>query len=283
MTDDNLPARSLEQIERELPIKFEAMERAWRDAVGYAIEVGEMLIEARSAVPEGAWMSWLEQHFPGSGRSARDYMRLARNADQVRDKLSIREAIALLAPPTGSMLPTPPELEPTGSMLPLEEERLRDEIAKFAGDLHRLSATWLPVMKGWEGTDIAWWGTSREAHGWATDLGEPIVAALLSDWLRGLAWAREYTAELDAEDADELKGFGSWVDLLAIMAFPRGEGDELDLIGQGDPASAAAGRLWAWEDKLFGRGLQLVAEHVDDLNAAERRFFSLDTTGAPRA
>jgi protein gp37 len=59
-----------------------------------AIEAGRMLIEAKAMLRHGDWLPWLRVHVEISGRTASDYMRLARdpNSQHAAD-LSIRAAL----------------------------------------------------------------------------------------------------------------------------------------------------------------------------------------------
>jgi hypothetical protein len=76
-----------------------------RDAVLYAIEAGQLLLEARATVRHGEWLSWLKKNCAMSERTAQNYMRLskktstlAENPQRVAD-LTMRGAVALLAKP----------------------------------------------------------------------------------------------------------------------------------------------------------------------------------------
>jgi hypothetical protein len=86
-----------EEIGREV----ELAERAWRDAFGHAIRAGAFLIEAKAQVRHGEWLSWLEQYFSGSVRSAQGYMKLARHKDECATiaHLGVRGALKQLAAP----------------------------------------------------------------------------------------------------------------------------------------------------------------------------------------
>jgi Protein of unknown function (DUF3102) len=47
-------------------------------AMEQAIAAGQLLIEARDALPHGGWLSWLKENVPFSERTAQNYMRLAK-------------------------------------------------------------------------------------------------------------------------------------------------------------------------------------------------------------
>ncbi|HVA48421.1 MAG TPA: DUF3102 domain-containing protein [Pirellulales bacterium] len=54
-----------------------------RQAVAHALAAGKALLEAKDLCDKGAWTKWLADHFRGSKRTARGYMRLATHWDQV--------------------------------------------------------------------------------------------------------------------------------------------------------------------------------------------------------
>jgi hypothetical protein len=72
-------------------------------AAHYAIEVGELLIEAKATLPHGKWLPWLRENLPFSDRTAQAYMRLATHTPpQMRSgaaDLSVREVLAHVARP----------------------------------------------------------------------------------------------------------------------------------------------------------------------------------------
>lgn len=91
------------ELVAEINEAHRACEVAVRSAVGHAIRAGELLIEAKSHVPHGAWGPWLAENFEGSERTAQAYMKLARDRHQLNPQrvadLSIRGALRELAVP----------------------------------------------------------------------------------------------------------------------------------------------------------------------------------------
>ncbi len=88
------------------------------EAVEHAIKCGQLLREAKASVGHGAWADWLAANFPKSERTARNYMRLAEQKDELPNRqrvadLTVRGALAALSTPT---TPKPiakaPESEP---------------------------------------------------------------------------------------------------------------------------------------------------------------------------
>ena len=65
------------------------------------VDIGLRLIEAKSMLPHGEWLPWLEERVCFSEKSAQNYMRVARefpNPQLVAD-LGVRKALALLELP----------------------------------------------------------------------------------------------------------------------------------------------------------------------------------------
>ncbi|MGY4411962.1 hypothetical protein ACVWW4_003698 [Bradyrhizobium sp. LB7.1] len=76
----------------------------------HAITAGELLIEAKALLRHGQWLPWLNAHCALSERTARLYVRLAKNRARIETEigsvadLSVRGALALIAPPEASHL-----------------------------------------------------------------------------------------------------------------------------------------------------------------------------------
>lgn len=107
MTTELMPTLATEIMQAH-----EAACRAAQSALEHARRAGELLIQAKAAVPHGAWLPWLAEHCPTlPERTARAYMRVARHwpaleaavgdRQRVAD-LPLREALKLLAPPRES-------------------------------------------------------------------------------------------------------------------------------------------------------------------------------------
>jgi len=76
------------------------------EALGHALEAGNALIHAKALVDHGQWQNWLEGNCVVSDRTARSYMRLARELPKLSSEerqrvavLPLREAITALATP----------------------------------------------------------------------------------------------------------------------------------------------------------------------------------------
>jgi hypothetical protein len=90
--DDDL----IEQIRHE----HDAVQQSLRDSVAHAMRCGELLIQAKAALPHGYFSSWLRDNVTFSDRTARAYMRLAAFDEAKRQRvadLSLRQALEEIA------------------------------------------------------------------------------------------------------------------------------------------------------------------------------------------
>ena len=69
---------------------------AGEPALRHAVEVGRLLLEAKVSCKHGDWLTWLEDNFDGSVRTAQDYMRLAKNTKAIQSFESIVSALKTL-------------------------------------------------------------------------------------------------------------------------------------------------------------------------------------------
>lgn len=96
---------ALSELAERINAEHKAAEAAARSALGHALAAGKLLMEAKAAVNHGEWSAWLADHFEGSERTARAYMRLAKHWRTINAKrqstadLSIHDALQLLAEP----------------------------------------------------------------------------------------------------------------------------------------------------------------------------------------
>lgn len=72
-------------------------------AIEHARQAGELLIKAKSEIPHGGWLPWLEANCDVGEREAQRYMRLATRWDELKSDtvtdLSLKSAIELLTEP----------------------------------------------------------------------------------------------------------------------------------------------------------------------------------------
>jgi hypothetical protein len=111
-------SNSLADLAARIRIEHEACTTALKRGLQHAIAAGELLIEAKAKLNKhGRWLPWLRDHCVMPERTARLYMRLASNREQIGNvaDLSIRGAIALLATPKGTHSPQTSRITlPTG-------------------------------------------------------------------------------------------------------------------------------------------------------------------------
>jgi hypothetical protein len=75
-------------------------------AITHALNVGEMLLQAKEACAHGQWLPWLRQNVSFSDRTAQGYMRLASRKEIRNDvaDMSVRKALQYMATPRKSAL-----------------------------------------------------------------------------------------------------------------------------------------------------------------------------------
>lgn len=104
--------RRLPELAAEITKEHRLCEGSYRTALGHAVKVGELLIEAKAQLSHGEWMTWLSRHVEFGDRRARGYMQLASSPEianrQPNADLGIEEALRSIAqpvakPPTGDL------------------------------------------------------------------------------------------------------------------------------------------------------------------------------------
>jgi len=83
------PISSLSEsdLARQINETIEAMERAFRNNVWRAIEVGDLLIEAKKRVGHGSFEAWLRDHCKLSFSTARRYIAFAKDRPKIEAAL----------------------------------------------------------------------------------------------------------------------------------------------------------------------------------------------------
>ena len=101
---DNLPA--LADLARQINAEHEACHAAMRASVEHAVRAGVLLIEAKAGLPHGEWAGWIDAHCEFSDRTARAYMRLAKELPKLDEEkrqhvaeMPLREALVSIADP----------------------------------------------------------------------------------------------------------------------------------------------------------------------------------------
>jgi Protein of unknown function (DUF3102) len=107
-------SNSLTDLAARINAEHEATAIALTRGFEHAVVAGELLIEAKSQLRHGQWLPWLEANCRVSSRSARLYMQLARNRQELGQignvaDLTVQGAIRQLAPP--QRYEPPPQLE----------------------------------------------------------------------------------------------------------------------------------------------------------------------------
>ena len=74
------PARSDDELAREINTEHDRVETYKRNTIQHAIRCGELLLEMKGRVGHGNWLTWVQEHFQASERTARNYMEIAKSA-----------------------------------------------------------------------------------------------------------------------------------------------------------------------------------------------------------
>jgi hypothetical protein len=177
MSDEKslIPAQ-LGALAAEINAAHYACESALRTGLAYAVRAGELLSEARALCAHGEWLPWLREHFEGSERLARAYMRVAREFPRLEGQigngvadLSFREALAALAAPKESTD------EPTGT----ETESVRaaaELVATIAESWWEMAEHTYEVTTGEDAVSLEQWCTDVSTKsGLPFSVGEAVL------------------------------------------------------------------------------------------------------------
>lgn len=121
-------------------------------AVHRAIRIGELLTRAKSEVPHGSWIPWVDSNLTFGEREARRYMRVYANRTRVTDLAgSLREAVALLSEPkddgaddesSNDVQTSPAAVDPASEIAPVLDDEPEDPVYRNDPELEReLAAT----------------------------------------------------------------------------------------------------------------------------------------------
>jgi hypothetical protein len=107
------PALTNDDLAREINAEHGHVERYKRNTIKHAIRCGELLLEMKQRVGHGNWLTWVEEHFEASERTARNYMEIAKSAAaaDLSEETTMRSALRALASRSESSSKAPP-LEP---------------------------------------------------------------------------------------------------------------------------------------------------------------------------
>ncbi len=101
---DNTPA--LADLASQINAEHKACHFAMRESIKHAVRAGELLIEAKVGLPHGEWAGWIDAHCEFSDRTARAYMRIAKELPKLDEEkrqrvadLPLREALVSIADP----------------------------------------------------------------------------------------------------------------------------------------------------------------------------------------
>ena len=124
-----------QELAKRISMRVRMAENHARKALEYALEIGQLLNEAKPLVKHGDWELWLTEHCNLASRTARAYMRLAKEYPNLPElerqrvaALPVREAVKAIATD-----PTPPVTEKVlPAAAPLKREERERVAASFS-------------------------------------------------------------------------------------------------------------------------------------------------------
>ncbi len=97
----NLPApnkMTVEELATTIKSKVSTMLFNYKSSIERAMEVGDLLTEAKARVGHGNFEAWIKDHCSMSYRSARRYMQMARDRSKIEPELKLANVASLPAP-----------------------------------------------------------------------------------------------------------------------------------------------------------------------------------------
>jgi hypothetical protein len=127
MSTEAWKSNSLAELAECIRATHEVVRQALKMGVENAMATGDLLIEAKAQIDHGDWTPWLREHCKMSERTARLYMRLAKNREVIEAHV---DAASLTLNAAARLLASPKE----------EEEKQDDFIDKTRDELEVLWA-----------------------------------------------------------------------------------------------------------------------------------------------
>jgi hypothetical protein len=97
-------SNSLTDLAARIRIELTGARNAAKRSAEHALATGDLLLEAKAQLAHGQWLPWFRDHCEISDRTARLYMRLARNRQAIESEignvadLTLRSAVEAIAP-----------------------------------------------------------------------------------------------------------------------------------------------------------------------------------------
>jgi hypothetical protein len=167
--EENLSALAEHALVKRIEAAHQRAEHAAHSMFEYAVETGELLLEAKRRCDHGGWLPWLEQHVTFSARTAQAYTRIATHQDELAANtqstahLSIDAALHMLATPTPEYSPAIDAAIEQASAAFIESEDAGWEVARLTYE-----GTWTeddPATDGDDRISLAEWCAHLQANG----------------------------------------------------------------------------------------------------------------------
>ena len=138
-------AYRLSALAKSINAEHKAAYAAFKQGFEHALRAGELLLEAKTVLPHGQWLPWLNENCTFSERTAQLYMRIARERPRLECKsasladLTLTVAVEHLSRPKDAKQATAPEPLPDSNFLLVTSP----DGQRFLVPLNKKTAKWL--------------------------------------------------------------------------------------------------------------------------------------------
>ena len=87
--------KTMQELATQINEQHRLVEGAARATINYALQAGQLLLEAKSRCRHGQWQPWLEVNFEDSVRTAQSYMRIADHWPEIEAKAQSSALLSL--------------------------------------------------------------------------------------------------------------------------------------------------------------------------------------------
>ena len=98
-TKNELAKSELTAISTQINSAHRECLSAMRSSIDHAIKAGDLLVQAKALVNHGDWLNWVSDNCSFSERTARAYMRVAKNKTAITADMTMIGALNMLSTP----------------------------------------------------------------------------------------------------------------------------------------------------------------------------------------
>jgi Protein of unknown function (DUF3102) len=191
-------SNSLADLAARIRTEHEATATALKRSVLHAMAAGDLLLEAKTAVPHGKWLCWFADNCTMSARTAQLYMKLAKNRAKIEKEMANPQSVADLTLNEAAAL-----CVLAGRMEQLIEFAKRAEVGNADDLVEMCIAQGFSVIRD-DGYDPFFHCEEKGKHDWCA-----FALFLVHRWhwtLRAAAYHVEYVLQRQFKNPDEWLG-----------------------------------------------------------------------------